>query len=122
MADDEKISRLFQDAKRADEARVPGFERVLTRTRTARPRPRGAVLAAVALAALVIVDAFGILRVRAQHREAELTALEKTPAILEWQSPTGFLLETPGHELRDSLPQLGSTQTVSAAQPQGEKQ
>ena len=122
MWDDEKISRLFQDAKRADEARVPGFERVLTRSRTERRRLRAAMFAAVALAAVLIVSAVGSWRVRAQ-REAELTALEKTPAILEWRSPTDFLLETPGHELRDSLPQLGSSvgNNVQAATPQGEK-
>ena len=122
MWDDEKISQLFQDAKRADEARVPAFERVLTRSRTASRRPRAAIFAAAAVALVLIVSVAGFFRVRAQ-REAEFTALEKTPAILEWQSPTDFLLETPGHELRDSLPQVGSSvNNVQAAKPQGEKQ
>ena len=121
--DDEKLSQLFRDARRADEARVPGFERVLSRTRT--PRLGVKPLVSFALAAVVLIaGATAVVRERQQREEQALAELEKPVALMQWQSPTDFLLDTPGHELRDSLPQIGMhvPTNVQAAKPQGEKQ
>ncbi len=104
---DQRISQLFRGARRADEERVPSFERTLTLTRTEPRRPRLTMLAGVA-ALTVALALGGSLALRARMRANQAMAeLEKPPALLQWRSPTTFLLENPGHELRDSLPQAG---------------
>ena len=114
--DEKKISRLFQIGKSWDEQHAPPFERALARPRTTLPGWRGASLASAGLVgvALVVVSA-GVLALslmvsRSRHRPADpLAELQTRPALLRWSSPTDFLLQTPGHELRDSLPQVGQT-------------
>jgi len=115
--DEKKISRLFQIGKSWDEKHVPPFERVLTRPRATLPGRRVAALrSAGPVAVALVVVLVGVLAlsaivfVRSRHRPADsLAGLETTPSLLKWRSPTEFLLQTPGHELRDSVPQVGRT-------------
>jgi len=107
QCDEKRISRLFQLGKQADEKLLLLFEGVLARPRTNRQawRIRG-FRPISALAVVLIMSAIVFLRTRS-HPADSLADLEVTPSLLEWHSPTDFLLETPGHELGDSLPQVG---------------
>ena len=105
--DEKRLSRLFQLGKQADEKSLPLFEGVLARSRTNRQafRIRG-FRPISALTVVLIMSAIAFLRTRS-HPADSLADLQTTPPLLGWHSPTDFLLETPGHELGDSLPQVG---------------
>jgi hypothetical protein len=114
--DQQKISQLFRDAKRAVDGRVPSFEHTLTRARSrSHFQPIAVFAGAAALALAVGLGGTIALRARIQANRS-LAELERPPALLEWQSPTAFLLETPGHELRDSLPQAGHALNIRTHQ------
>ena len=129
--DEKKISQLFQIGKCWDEKHVPPFERVLTRPRTTLPSRRVAPLrsAGLVIVALVVVLVLSVIvSLRSRYHPADsLAELQTTPSLLKWRSPTDFLLQTPGHELRDSLPQVGQTAALIGntnqvvSQPRGEK-
>jgi hypothetical protein len=105
--DDKKISRLYQIGKRADEKFVPPFEAVLARSRTGSRVRRIPALGYLGVVTVILVmSAIVFLRTRS-HPAGSLAGLQMTPSLQEWRSPTDFLLQTPGHELRDSLPQIG---------------
>lgn len=115
--DEKKISRLFQIGKSWDERHAPPFERVLAHPRTTLPGWRGASLASAGLVGVALVGVLAgvlalsvVVSLRGRQRPADpLAELQTRPALLRWRSPTDFLLQTPGHELRDSLPQVGQT-------------
>jgi len=60
---------------------------------------------------------------RSRHHAGDsLAELQTTPSLLKWRSPTDFLLQTPGHELRDSLPEVGQTAALIGNINQGVSQ
>jgi hypothetical protein len=102
---DRELARLFGAARRADESAAPELEKLLERSRTRRPTSAGRrITYAAAIACLVTV---AILLVRDGARRRIAPAAE-TPQLADWQSPTDFLLDTPGSDLLTELPTLAS--------------
>ncbi|HWO01810.1 MAG TPA: hypothetical protein VNS63_21325 [Blastocatellia bacterium] len=48
-------------------------------------------------------------RVRTRRQSPERAAALLSPLISQWQSPTGFLLKTPGDELLRTVPRIGES-------------
>lgn len=99
--DDGDLRRAFADLRRADAETAPGYERVRGRADVAtRRRPRaGALLVAASLAAAVI----GGLAVRRPPAPPPPAV-----SVEDWTAPTDFLLETPGREILQGTPRIGT--------------
>lgn len=85
--DERRIRLAFRALRAADERTAPPFERILARGAATRPRTWPAK-AAVALAAAMVVAAWGV--VLSSHDWAATDA--SVPSLDEWSSPTAFLL------------------------------
>ena len=93
--DDPEIAAAFSTLRREEEEGCPSFAEILL---DARARSRGSVIrrrlvAATAMAGIAIVFLAVWIGLRTDRPP------EPIPSIVEWQSPTGFLLETPGREV-----------------------
>lgn len=99
--DDADLRQAFADLRRADAEAAPPFERL--RAHAVRPgrrlAPGRALLVAASLAAAVIAG----LAVRRPH-----PAPPPPVSIEEWAAPTDFLLETPGLEIVQTVPSIGT--------------
>ena len=102
--DDKALREAFAQARREDAAQTPAFARVWETARARRMRRGGPVfrlvlagLGAMALAALLL-------------RRPPAPPLEppRAPSIIDWRSPTGFLMQTPGREVLGT-PALGGS-------------
>jgi hypothetical protein len=100
---DQRLARLFRDARLADEASAPDLARLLERNpRRAAPPRRRLALPAAALAIVAVLVVVLVVRPARRPRPDAI-------AIADWQSPTDSLLQTSGSELLSSLPQLVSS-------------
>ena len=107
--DEREIASALERLRKAAESSAPPFQ--VTRTsardgRASRRAPLGPVLAAAAL--LLVIGGLAVFQ--SKHPPASrppLPAPSSAKASLEsWQSPTDFLLETPGSELWRDTPRL----------------
>jgi hypothetical protein len=99
--DDRELRRLFARLKQEDRVRVPSF-----RTPVARESRRWAWGGRVAVAAAIVLIA---LVLALPDRTPRTTAHQVVDlGTTAWQSPTDFLLITPGSELLRSVPTVGS--------------
>ena len=89
---DDRLHDAFKELRRVETANVPSFRALLSRRRH-RPYIRLAFAVVV-----LIVLAFTVI----PRRPA-------APSISTWRAPTDFLLQTPGRELLDSVPDLKGT-------------
>jgi len=100
--DEREIASALERLRKADESSAPPFHVTLTSARDGRVSRR----APIGLR-LVIV---GLAVFQSKHPQASrppLPAPSSAKASLEsWESPTEFLLETPGSELWRGLPRL----------------
>ena len=122
---DPELRTRFQEQKRDDASQAPSFATVMARVqeelahdadsttvRDQRVRWRrygltGALAAAAAIAALIVItranggdDAF----------EQAVRAFQTEPALGAWRSPTDGLLQLPGNQLMTSIPRVGTGQ------------
>ena len=122
---DPELRARFQEQKRDDASQAPSFATVMARVkeelahdadsttvRDQRVRWRrygltGALAAAAAIAALIVIpranggdDAF----------EQAVRAFQTDPALGAWRSPTDGLLQLPGNQLMTSIPRVGTGQ------------
>lgn len=67
---------------------------------------------AAATCVLIVVAAILLLRSWRPNRE-EVSMV----SITEWKAPTDFLLETPGREILQTVPEIGKWQGYTAATP-----
>jgi hypothetical protein len=96
----------FASLRREDAHHVPEFARLWRRREhVARHKGRRIAIAACALIALAIFW----LR-SAQHKSHDAAVA----SITEWNSPTDFLLETPGRELLRTVPEIGQWRGYTA--------
>lgn len=109
MMDDSDLRRLFREAREADEASAPAFEKI----RRAVPRHatdrqwRWGLVALPAAAALALAVTL-LFRQAGPEKPGEAVRTEaNVPTLDEWTAPTDFLLETPGSELLGSTPHIG---------------
>lgn len=93
---DSRMADAFSALRREEEERCPSFAEVLRRARM-RSQRRVANHRLLVAATTVAGIAIGVLAVWIGLRTEQPP--EAIPSIVEWQSPTGFLLETPGREV-----------------------
>jgi hypothetical protein len=94
---DDRLRDAFGELRRQEAARMPRFEQLWKW----RPPRRRFPVASLAFAVLVLITGTFVVLHRAQPAQR--------PAITEWRAPTDFLLNTPGRELIDSVPDLKGT-------------
>ena len=111
MSDDrerEEIAGWFRQLRQTEERDVPPFDEVweVARSQATRSRSRRLyyrVGTAAALFALLAVPALWWQR----HPQAPDVTPVQMASISQWQSPTAFLIETPGQKLLKTVPRLG---------------
>lgn len=104
---DEKLRKLFYGLREADRRATPPFSQVWRSAMASRTRPRrmrrkrafvtvgAGVAAAVVLVTLIYLGPFS------------RTPPAGTATLAQWQSPTAFLLNYPGQELFQEVPEIG---------------
>src|SRR5262249_29244854 len=89
---------------------------LLARTRPRRRLPASRIVYAAAIASLVAV---AVLLVRGSDLRRASPPAPPAPAeavqIADWESPTSFLLDTPGAELLSAIPTLASSSAAENA-------
>lgn len=90
---DEQLRDAFSELRRREGARVPRFDRMWAR----RASPRRLSFAFVFLSLLLLALTAAVLY-RSQRAPQ--------PTISAWRAPTDFLLQTPGRQLLNSVPDL----------------
>jgi len=100
--DDKALREAFAKARREDAAETLAFARVWETARARRLR-RGRPVFRLALAGL---GALALAAVLLRRPTAPSVAPPGAPSIIDWRSPTGFLLQTPGREVLGT-PALG---------------
>ena len=96
-----ELRELFSRLTREDRARVPSYR---TPVATVVPRWRPAARLAVAAAIVLIALVLG----RPDRTPPNLARQLVDLGVASWESPTDFLLITPGSELLRSVPAVGS--------------
>ena len=103
------VARALEQLRKADEASAPPFHATLKSARGGRAPRRPAIGPALAAVALLVFIA-GLLLLVSKHPFAPrrpAPAPSSAEASLErWESPTVFLLDTPGSEIWHGLPRL----------------
>jgi hypothetical protein len=99
------LDRRFAALRRQEQEEGPPFRRVWTAAASRRRRwtagpLRFATVSAAVVAAALLSAWFVALRVPAPPYAS-------SPSLSDWQSPTAFLLRTPGQELLREPPALG---------------
>lgn len=97
--DDSDLREAFQELRREDAEQLPAFGALLADAGRRRHVGSRAVLAAAALVATVVAGAL-LRRPAPQPPAAE--------AIGHWIAPTDFLLNTPGREMLETVPHIGT--------------
>jgi hypothetical protein len=104
-----EVVRAMDQLRKADEASAPSFHATLQSARAGRASRRPAINPALAAAALLVFIA-GLLLLASKHPPASrrpASVPSSAEASLEsWESPTAFLLDTPGSEVWHGLPRL----------------
>ena len=107
--DEREIAGALERLRKAEESSAPPFQATLSSARNGRASrhaPIGPVMAAATLL-LVLVGLAVFQSNRPPASSPPAPAPSSAKASLEsWQSPTDFLLETPGSELWRDMPRL----------------
>jgi hypothetical protein len=98
--DDRELRELFSRLKREDRARVPSY-----RTPVATVAPHWRPVARLAVAAIVLI---ALVLGRPDQTPPNIARQLVDLGSATWESPTDFLLITPGSELLRSVPAVGS--------------
>lgn len=106
--DDADLRQAFAALRREEAKAAPTFEAVRAQAR-GRPRrlaPLGGLLVAASVAAAIL----GIV-VRRPDPPPPMASME------QWIAPTDFLLDTPGREILQTVPQIGRVQKPRSVSP-----
>jgi hypothetical protein len=104
--DDADLRQAFSVLRREDAKSAPTFEAVRARRAARRLAPLGGLLAAASVAAAIL----GIV-VRRPDPPPPMASME------QWIAPTDFLLDTPGREILQTVPRIGSVQKPRSVSP-----
>jgi hypothetical protein len=107
---DSALRKRFASLREAEQHHIPAFAS-LWGGRSRVQRSKGLWLAAAACA-LIVVAAILLLPSERPNRN-EVSMVE----ITEWKAPTDFLLETPGREILQTVPEIGKWQGYTPASP-----
>lgn len=107
---DSVLRNRFVSLREEEQRHIPAFASLWGR-RTRVQRSKGLWFAA-ATCALIVVAAILLLRSERPNRDEVLMV-----SITEWKAPTDFLLETPGREILQTVPEIGKWQGYTAAKP-----
>jgi hypothetical protein len=107
---DTALRKRFAGLRQEEQQHIPAF--VSLWGRRSRVQPSKALRFAAAGCALIVVMAILFLRSERTNRN-EVSMVE----ITEWKAPTDFLLETPGREILQTVPEIGRWRGYSAATP-----
>jgi hypothetical protein len=99
--DDRELREMFARLRQEDRARIPSF-----RPPAAREAPRRMWSPRVAVAAAIVLIALVLARPDRTPRNVSPHVVDLGAAA--WQSPTDFLLITPGSELMRTVPVVGA--------------
>ncbi len=109
--DDRELRKLFARLREEDHARIPSF-----RAPAAREAPRRMWAPRIVAAAAIVL----ITLVLAWPDRPQRVALHNVDlGFAAWQSPTDFLLITPGSELLRTVPAVGSPDDWTATDLRG---
>lgn len=101
--EDTDLARLFEELRRADDAKAPPFRQVLEKAKAAQnASSRLLPLRVAAVAAVLAIAALTAVFLRRPAREA--AGQDRPVTVAQWKSPTDWLLRTPGSEILDELP------------------
>jgi hypothetical protein len=103
MKDDATMRRAFAELREGDAIRTPSLQSILAQRHSSIAPLRWQWATAVSLAIAVAV--FGVYQ--AVHRLRPTPAVTEAPMLLAWQSPTDFLLDTPGLAVLRATPYFG---------------
>lgn len=110
--DDRDLRELFARLRQEDRARLPAF-----RAPALREPSRWMWSAPVAVAAVIALIAVMLAWPDRPSRDVVLHVVDPGAAV--WQSPTDFLLITPGSELLRTVPAVGSPDDWTPIDPRG---
>ena len=110
LDDDADLKRRFDALRREDSAGTPPFLRSWAAARRRRNPGRHGAAWVTALAAAGLILAISWPRGAAVETRSPSAVI----SIVEWRSPTAFLLDTPGGALLNTVPTLGRLATPSS--------
>ena len=114
---DRELRARFQELREADQKEVPPFPRVWRKALSSRQRARGLRRARWIAAAGGVAAGVGLLAAlflgSPGTPQAPGEAAPMDGALFEWQSPTAFLLEWPGQDLWQEVPEVGDLPELS---------
>lgn len=105
---DSALRKRFVSLREQEQQHIPAFASQWV-GRSSLQRSKGLWFAAAGCA-LIVVIAILLLRSQWPNRDAISTV-----EITEWKAPTDFLLETPGREILQTVPEIGKWQGYIAA-------
>ena len=97
---DDRLQDAFKELRRVETARIPPFGRMWHVKPALSRRPSRLRVGSTFAFAVVLLIVLAVAII--PHRPA-------APSISTWRAPTDFLLQTPGRELLDSVPDLKGT-------------
>ena len=105
---DERLRLFYRELRRRDEDSPPSFPDICHRAVNRAPerQPFGlAARLAIAAAFLALLCSSAVFSAKVGCRSPSSPA-NQVASLSEWQSPTEFLLRTPGEELLTTVPSL----------------
>jgi hypothetical protein len=114
-----ELRARFAELRREEELRVPQFAFPPSRwAGQGRPWGTGRLIAGAACVAALVAAALLLRFVPSQPARTG----QPVASLMEWKSPTDFLLETPGRELLRSVPAIGVWPGYTAVSKPKQKQ
>jgi len=108
VPEDARLKRDFEDLRDDDQRMTPDFPNTVSAARrravaVGRRRSRNRIFMAGTLLLAVVA---GTMEISRSHRSTA-PPVRGSESLLNWSSPTAFLLETPGRRFWSEAPRLG---------------
>jgi len=112
--DDRDLHEIFTAVRREEEALVPSMPLLsLTAKKHGRRHlPRKLAAVAICLAAVIAAAVWLLPRSHVAREKSNCEPQQATASIASWKPATDFLLDTPGRELLQGVPDIGDWPVV----------
>jgi hypothetical protein len=107
---DSALHNRFVSLREQEQRHIPAFASLWGR-KTQVQRSKGLWYVAAACALIVVAAILSLRSERPNRDEVSMVS------ITEWKAPTDFLLETPGREILQTVPEIGRWRGYTAATP-----